>query len=102
MSLIDTNQLKSALERLCLVVPKKGTLLVLENLRWRIVKGHLELTATDLDNSLHISLPFAAPATTKSADVLVPAKELYQAAKTESAPNLEVRVYDRSLRCAPT
>jgi len=94
MSLIDTNQLKSALDRLCLVVPKKGTLPVLENLRWRIVKGHLELTATDLDNSLHISLPFAAPATTKSADVLVSAKELYQAVKTESAPNLDVRIHD--------
>ena len=94
MSVINTNQLKLALERLCLVVPKRATLPVLENLRWRIVKGHLELTATDLDNSLHISLPFAAPATTKSADVLVPAKELYQAVKTESATNLDVRIHD--------
>jgi DNA polymerase-3 subunit beta len=62
MNVIDTNQLKSALERLCLVVPKRGSLPVLENLRWRVVNGHLELTATDLDNSLHISMPFAGPA----------------------------------------
>ncbi len=43
MSVINTNQLKSALERLCLVVPKRATLPVLENLRWRAAKGHLEL-----------------------------------------------------------
>ena len=49
---LETKKLKAALERLCLVVPKKGTLPVLENLRWRVVRGHLELTATDLDNSL--------------------------------------------------
>ena len=73
---LETKRLKAALERLCLVVPKKGTLPVLENLRWRAVKGHLELTATDLDNSLYISLPFAAPAVANSVDVLVPAKEL--------------------------
>jgi DNA polymerase III sliding clamp (beta) subunit (PCNA family) len=36
-------------------VPKRATLPVLENLRWRAAKGHLELTATDLDNRLHIS-----------------------------------------------
>jgi DNA polymerase-3 subunit beta len=91
---LETKKLKAALERLCLVVPKKGTLPVLENLRWRVVKGHLELTATDLDNSLHISMPFAAPAISNSADVLVPAKELYQAVKTESAPNLGIRIHD--------
>jgi hypothetical protein len=38
MSVIDTNQLKSALERLCLVVPMRATLPVLENLRWRTEK----------------------------------------------------------------
>ena len=91
---LETKKLKAALERLCLVVPKKGTLPVLENLRWRVVKGHLELTATDLDNSLHISMPFHGPSIANSADVLVPAKELYQAVKTESAPNLEVRIHD--------
>jgi DNA polymerase III beta subunit len=91
---LETDGLKAALERLCLVVPKKGTLPVLENLRWRVVKGHLELTATDLDNSLHISMPFAAPAITNSVDVLVPAKELYQAVKTEAAPNMQVRIHD--------
>jgi DNA polymerase-3 subunit beta len=91
---LETKRLKAALERLCLMVPKKGTLPVLENLRWRVVKGHLELTATDLDNSLYISMPFAAPAITNSVDVLVPAKELYQAVKTESALNLEIRIHD--------
>src|SRR5437016_5839532 len=91
---LETNKLKAALERLCLVVPKKGTLPVLENLRWRAVKGHLDLTATDLDNSLYISLPFAAPAVANSVDVLVPAKELYQSVKTESASNLEIRIHD--------
>ena len=55
MNSIDTNKLKSALERLCLVVPKRGTLPVLENLRWRVVKSRLELTVTDLDNSLYMS-----------------------------------------------
>ena len=94
MSVINTNQLKSALERLCLVVPKRASLPVLENLRWRVVKGHLELTATDLDNSVHISMPFAAPAIANSVDMLVPAKELYQAVKTESAPTLEIRIHD--------
>jgi len=92
MSVIDTNQLKSALERLCLVVPKRGTLPVLENLRWRVVKGHLELTATDLDNSVYMSMPFAGPATENEINVLVPANELYQIVKTETAPNLEVRI----------
>jgi len=92
MSVLDTNQLKSALERLCLVVPKRGNLPVLENLRWRVVKDHLELTTTDLDNSLYISIPFAGPVAEKDIDVLVPAKELQQILKTESAPNLEVRI----------
>lgn len=92
MSMIDTNQLKSALERLCLVVPKRGTLPVLENLRWRVIKDHLELTATDLDNSLHMSLSFVGPAIGNEVDVLVPAKELYQAVKPESVPKLEVRI----------
>jgi DNA polymerase-3 subunit beta len=91
---LETKRLKAALERLCLVLPKKGSLPVLENLRWRVVKGHLELTATDLDNSLHISMPFAAPAITNSVDVLVPAKELYQTTKTESASNMEIRIHD--------
>src|SRR5579885_2047659 len=92
MSVIDTNQLKSALERLCLVVPKRGTLPVLENLRWRVVKGHLELTATDLDNSLYMSMPFAGPVIENNIDVLVPAKELYQIVKTETAPTLDARI----------
>ena len=91
---LETKRLKAALERLCLVVPRKGTLPVLENLRWRVVKGHLELTATDLDNSLHISMPFAAPGVANSLDTLVPAKELYQAVKTASAPNMEIRIHD--------
>ena len=91
---LETKKLKAALERLCLVVPKKGSLPVLENLRWRVVKGHLELTATDLDNRLHISMPFPAPAIANSVDVLVPTKELYQAVKTESVPNLEIRIHD--------
>ena len=84
MSVINTNQLKSALERLCLVVPKRATLPVLENLRWRAVKGHLELTATDLDNRLHISIPFVGEAVDSDVDVLIPAKELCQLVKTES------------------
>lgn len=92
MSVINTNQLKSALEKLCLVVPKRGTLPVLENLRWRVVKGHLDLTATDLDNSLIISIPLGGP--TSDIDVLVPAKELYQAVKTETAPTVEISVHD--------
>jgi len=71
---------------------QEKSLPVLENLRWRAVDGHLELTATDLDNSLYMSVPFAAPAIHVSADVLVPAKELHQAVKTESAPNLEIRI----------
>jgi len=94
MSVINTNQLKSALERLCLVVPKRATLPVLENLRWRTAKGHLELTATDLDNRLHISIPFVGEAVDSDADVLVPAKELCQLVKTESDPNLKIRIRD--------
>jgi DNA polymerase III sliding clamp (beta) subunit (PCNA family) len=39
MSVINTNQLKSALERLCLVVPKRATLPVLENLRGALRKA---------------------------------------------------------------
>jgi hypothetical protein len=65
---------------------------VLENLRWRVVNGHLELTATDLDNSLHMSMPFAGPAIENNTDVLVPAKELYQIVKTETAPKLEIQI----------
>src|SRR5438105_15466233 len=92
MSVINTNQLKSALERLCLVVPKRATLPVLENLRWRAAKGHLELTATDLDNRLHISIPFVGEAIDSDVDVLVPAKELCQLVRTESAPSLKIRI----------
>ena len=92
MSVINTDQLKSALERLCLVVPKRATLPVLENLRWRAAKGHLELTATDLDNHLHISIPFAGEAIDSDVDALVPAKELCQLVKTESAPSLKIRI----------
>src|SRR5581483_4759758 len=93
MSVINTNQLKSALERLCLVLPKRGTLPVLENLRWRVAKGHLDLTATDLDNSLIISVPSPGPPTW-NIDVLVPAKDLYQAVKTETAPNVEIKIHE--------
>jgi DNA polymerase-3 subunit beta len=92
MSVINTNQLKSALERLCLVVPKRATLPVLENVRWHAAKGRLELTATDLDNRLHISVPFVGEAIDSDVDALVPAKELCQLAKTESAPNLKIRI----------
>src|SRR5579885_1963440 len=92
MSVLNTNQLKSALERLCLVVPKRATLPVLENLRWRAAKGHLELTATDLDNRLHISIPFVGEAIDSDVDTLVPAKELCQLVKTESAPSLKIRI----------
>ena len=93
MYVIDTTELKSALERLCLVVPKRGTLPVLENLRWRVVKGRLNLTATDLDNSLVIPVPSPAPPI-PDVDVLVPAKELYQAVKTETAPTVEIKIHD--------
>lgn len=92
MSIINTNPLKSALERLCLVVPKRATLPVLEDLRWRTAKGHLELTATDLDNRLQISVPFVREPIDSDVDVLVPAKELCQLVKTESAPNLKIRI----------
>jgi len=92
MSVINTNQLKSALERLCLVVPKRATLPVLENVRWRAAKGRLELTATDLDNRLHISIPFAGEAIDSDVDALVPAKELCQLVKTESALSLKIRI----------
>jgi DNA polymerase III subunit beta len=92
MSVINTNPLKSALERLCLVVPKRATLPVLENLRWRAARGHLELTATDLDNRLQISLPFVGEPIDSDVDVLVPAKELCQLVKTESAPNVKIRI----------
>src|SRR5438552_2508704 len=92
MSVINTNQLKSALERLCLVVPKRATLPVLETLRWHAAKGHVELTATDLDNHLHISIPFVGEAIDSDVDALVPAKELCQLVKTESAPNLKIRI----------
>jgi DNA polymerase III subunit beta len=92
MSVINTNQLKSALENLCLVVPKRGTLPVLENLRWRVVKGHLDLTATDLDNSLIMSVPVAGP--TSNIDVLVPARELFQAVKTETAPTVGIKIHE--------
>ena len=94
MYLIETKKLKSALERLWLAVPKKGVLPVLENFRWRIVNGQLNLTATDLDNSVLISVPFLTRPAQDSLDVLVPAKELYQAVKTESAPSLTVRIND--------
>src|SRR5947199_349678 len=96
MSVINTNQLKSALERLCLVVPKRATLPVLENLRWRAAKGHLELTATDLDNHLHISIPFVGEAIDSDVDALVPAKELCQLVKTESAPSLKLHIFGAS------
>jgi DNA polymerase-3 subunit beta len=92
MSVINTNPLKSALERLCLVVPKRATMPVLENLRWRAAKGHLELTATDLDNRLQISLPYVGEPIDSDVDVLVPAKELCQLVKTESAPNVKIRI----------
>src|SRR5438034_11795438 len=95
MSVINTNQLKSALERLCLVVPKRGTLPVLENLRWRAANGHLGLTATDLDNHLHISIPVVGEAIDSDVDALVPAKELCQLVKTESAPSLKIRSEER-------
>src|SRR6266513_4394279 len=101
MSVIDTNQLKSALERLCLVVPKRATLPVLENLRWRAAKGHLELTATDLDNHLHISIPFIGEAIDSDVDALVPAKEFCQLGKTESTPSLKIESVMAGVRSAP-
>jgi len=56
MYLIETKKLKSALERLWLAVPKRGGLPVLENFRWRVVNAQLNLTATDLDNSVLITV----------------------------------------------
>jgi DNA polymerase III subunit beta len=94
MYLIETKKLKSALERLWLAVPKKGVLPVLENFRWRVVNGQLNLTATDLDNSVLISVPLLTRPAQDSLDVLVPAKEFYQAVKSESAPSLTVRIND--------
>ena len=101
MSVINTNQLKSALERLCLVVPKRGTLPVLENLRWRAANGHLGLTATDLDNHLHISIPFIGEAIDSDVDALVPAKEFCQLVKTESTPSLKIESVMAGVRSAP-
>ena len=73
MYLIETKKLKSALERLWLAVPKKGGLPVLDNFRWRVVNAQLNLTATDLDNSVLISVPFLTRPSQDSLDVLVPA-----------------------------
>jgi DNA polymerase III sliding clamp (beta) subunit (PCNA family) len=50
------------------------------------------LTATDLDNRLHISIPFVGEAIDSDVDALVPAKELCQLVKTESAPSLRIRI----------
>jgi DNA polymerase III subunit beta len=55
-------------------------------------KAHLELTATDLDNHLHISIPFAGEAINNDVDALVPAKEFCQLVKTEAAPSLKIRI----------
>src|SRR5579885_2940438 len=38
-------------------------------------------------------MPFAGPAIEKDTDVLVPAKELYQIVKTETAPKLDIRIH---------
>src|SRR6266566_3591402 len=89
------------LERLCLVVPKRATLPVVENLRWRAAKGHLELTATDLDNHLHISIPFIGEAIDSDVDALVPAKEFCQLVKTESTPSLKIESVMAGVRSAP-
>lgn len=57
------------------------------------MKGRLDLTATDLDNSLIVSVP--SPSTpTLNVDVLVPAKDLYQAVKNETAPTVEIKIHD--------
>jgi DNA polymerase III subunit beta len=52
------------------------------------------LTATDLDNHLHIPIPFVGEAIDCDVDALVPAKEFCQLVKTESAPSLKIRIRD--------
>ena len=86
-----------------LAVPILATMLDprLENLRWRAAKGHLELTATDLDNHMHISLPVVGEAIDSDVDALVPAKEFCQLVKTESTPSLKIESVMAGVRSAP-
>ena len=94
MNVIETKKLKEALERLWLVVPKRGTIPMLQNLRWKVADGRVELMATDLDNLLQVSIPLRTAKTGKGLDVLVPAEAFSQAVKAESSPTALVGVRD--------
>jgi DNA polymerase-3 subunit beta len=94
MNSMETKTLGAALERLAFVVPKKGNLPVLQNLRWRLVEDKIELVATDLDNVVQVFVPLTVHNGGTGMDFLVPADLLCQALKDEPSPAVEVSVQD--------
>jgi DNA polymerase-3 subunit beta len=92
---IETQALKNALDELALVVPKKATVPVLENLRWQVMDGEVNLVASDLDNSLEVLIPVKASDKGEAPlDVLLPALTLRQALRRESSPNVLTSLRD--------
>jgi len=97
MNSFETKTLKLALERLLLAVPKKGSLPVLENVRWQLDGAKAVLTTTDLDNRVQVSVPIASGRTPEKTDVLIPAEQLYQGVKRESASAIGIRLHGENM-----
>ncbi len=93
MNSVETTKLNAALERLLLAVPKRGGNAVLQNVRWS-VKDRLNLTATDLDNMVQVTIPVKTIAESDGLDVLIPADILSQVLKGELSQAVEFAASD--------
>ena len=67
------------------VIPSKSTLPILENFLFEVEGSNLNITATDLDTSMSISMKIK---TTDSGKIVVPAKRLVETVR--SLPNMEI------------
>lgn len=72
---VSSGELQKQLSVIAGVVPTKSVLPIIQNIHFKLAKGILTLTATDLDNSMQTSLPVEQLGK-EALDVALPAKML--------------------------
>jgi DNA polymerase-3 subunit beta len=83
---VSSSELQKVLGNISGVIPSKSTLPILENFLFEVSGNRLEITATDLDISMSVSLPVKD---TENGKIAVPAKRLAETVR--ALPNTEVR-----------
>ena len=81
-----TAELQKVLGNVGGVIPSRSTLPILENFLFEVSNNHLQITATDLDTSMSMSLPVKD---TEAGTIAVPAKRLAETVR--SLPNTEIQ-----------